>query len=152
MLSGGAFCDVAHAMQGRRRKIAARHAAPGKLARIARVAGSGPPRTPGATHYYSAALSTLARFIFSPTQAALALPTVPAIQTLTQGYGAPILTVRIWSQYIVASWEIFFSRAVGWLPRRQIFSGNFAGTLARPGAFGYSSSCRVVAGFPKLMP
>lgn len=33
----------------------------------------------------------------------------------------------------------FFSRAMGWLPRRQIFSGNFAGTLAPPAAIGYSS-------------
>lgn len=29
------------------------------------------------------------------------------MQTLTQDHGAPILTVRIWSQYIAASWEIF---------------------------------------------
>lgn len=88
-------------------KIAARPAPPGKLARTARVAGSGPTKTQGATHYYSAALSALADFIFSPTQAALALPTAPAMQTLTQDHGAPILTVRIWSQYIAASWEIF---------------------------------------------
>lgn len=89
-------------------KIAARPAPPGKLARPARVAGSGPPKARGATHYYSAALSALADFIFfSPTQAALALPTAPAMQTLTQDHGAPILTVRIWSQYIAASWEIF---------------------------------------------
>lgn len=88
---------------------AARPAPPGKLARTARVAGSGPTKTQGATHYYSAALSALADFIFffSPTQAALALPTAPAMQTLTQDHGAPILTVRIWSQYIAASWEIF---------------------------------------------
>ena len=89
-------------------KIAARPAPPGKLAHTARVAGSGPTKTQGATHYYSAALSALADFIFfSPTQAALALPTAPAMQTLTQDHGAPILTVRIWSQYIAASWEIF---------------------------------------------
>lgn len=88
-------------------KIAARPAPPGKLARTARVAGSGPTKTQGATHYYSAALSALGGFIFSPTQAALALPTAPAMQTLTQDHGAPILTVRIWSQYIAASWEIF---------------------------------------------
>lgn len=86
---------------------AARPAPPGKLARTARVAGSGPTKTQGATHYYSAALSALGGFIFSPTQAALALPTAPAMQTLTQDHGAPILTVRIWSQYIAASWEIF---------------------------------------------
>jgi hypothetical protein len=119
--------------------IAARYAAPGKLARTAGVARSGPPKTRGATHYYIVFLSTLARFIFSPTQTALALPTAPAVQTLTRSNGAPIMAVWIWGWCIAASWENFFSRAVGWLPRRKIFSGIFAGTLAPPAAIRYSS-------------
>ena len=77
-------------------KIAARPAPPGKLARMASPAPFGQPKTQGATHYYIVFLSTLAHFIFSPTQAELALPTAPAIQTLTRGHGAPIMTVEIW--------------------------------------------------------
>lgn len=99
---------------------AARHAAPGKLARIARVAPFGPPRTQGATHYYIVFLSTLARFIFSPTQAALALPTAPAVQTLTQGHGAAILIVEYRSKVLRIA-ENFLSRRWGRSPRRQIF-------------------------------
>ena len=105
-------------------KIAVRPAPPGKLARTARVAGSGPTKTQGATHYYSAALSALADFIFfffSPTQAALASLTAPAIQTLTWVHGATIMTVWIWGWCIAASWEIFSPGRWGGYPVAKFF-------------------------------
>lgn len=121
-------------------KIAARPAPPGKLARTARVAGSGPTKTQGATHYYSAALSALADFIFFFSHTSGTSTTYCACHAdLDTGPRCAHTDCTDMESVHCSELGDFFSRAMGLLPRRQIFSGNFAGTLAPPAAIGYSS-------------
>ena len=125
MLNGGAFCDAAHAAHAaqRRRREISQHA-PRRLGNWhARQGWRGLDRrkrrgllttTPQRSRHWRI-------FIFSPTQAALASLTAPAIQTLTWVHGATIMTVWIWGWCIAASWEIFSPGRWGGYPVAKFF-------------------------------
>lgn len=120
-------------------KIAARPAPPGKLARMARVAGSGPTKTQGATHYYSAALSALGGFYFFSHTSGTSIAYCACHADLDTGPRCAHTDCTDMESVHCSELGDFFSGAVGWLPCRQIFSGIFAGTLAPAAAIRYSS-------------
>lgn len=120
-------------------KIAARPAPPGKLARTARVAGSGPTKTQGATHYYSAALSALGGFYFFSHTSGTSIAYCACHTDLDMGPRRDHNDCMDMGLVHCSELGDFFSGAVGWLPCRQIFSGIFAGTLAPAAAIRYSS-------------
>ena len=118
---------------------AARPAPPGKLARTARVAGSGPTKTQGATHYYSAALSALGGFYFFFHTSGTSIAYCACHTDLDMGPRRDHNDCMDMGLVYCSELGDFFSGAVGWLPCRQIFSGIFAGTLAPAAAIRYSS-------------
>lgn len=139
MLNGGAFCDAAHAMQRRRRKNRSTPRATWE------IGTHGKPRplwtaesAGGYSLLHSIPLDTGEFYFFFHTSGT-SIAYCTCYTDLDTGLWCAHTDCTDMESVHCSELGDFFSRAVGWLPRRQIFSGNFAGTLAPPAAIRYSS-------------